>query len=218
MLARSTYDQAYIDGARADVLASLTAWRDAGVADAAATRAFLEGIVLRLEHAFVHRLRAAEGRDGNPLNEVRVLADSLLRHGGVLVVEKTIRLDPATSVLGSTPGERIELDEPGVTRLAEAYLDGIAATYAPTALADPAEATTAPAERAPRKPKARKAAVEVAAEDAGAEVAAEDAGPEDVDADAGAEVAAEDAGPEDVDAEAEGAHADAETTERADRA
>jgi hypothetical protein len=44
--------------------------------------------VLLLDHMFVHRLSGAEGKDGNPLNEVRVLVNSLLYNGGKLQITK----------------------------------------------------------------------------------------------------------------------------------
>jgi hypothetical protein len=70
---------------------------------------------------FVHRLRKAEGKDGNPANEVRVLATSIMENDGRLVAEKTIRLRPETSVLGYAPGDEIALDEAAFTRLADGY-------------------------------------------------------------------------------------------------
>ena len=39
-------------------------------------------MVLQLEYMFVHRLSGLEGKDGNPLTEVRVLCNSLLFNGG----------------------------------------------------------------------------------------------------------------------------------------
>ena len=38
---------------------------------------FFNGLVLQLDYSFVHRTRNLEGKDGNPLNEVRVLCSSL---------------------------------------------------------------------------------------------------------------------------------------------
>ena len=85
--------------------------------------------MLALDEYFVHRLRAVEGKDGNPLNEVRVLATSLMLHDGVVTVEKSIKWKPEASVLGLAPGDRIELDEKRFTKLAAAYFDEIEAKF-----------------------------------------------------------------------------------------
>jgi hypothetical protein len=59
----------------------------------------------------VHRTRAIEGKDGNPLNEVRMLCDSILHNHAVLCADKTIKYKPETSVLGFRIGDEIRLDE-----------------------------------------------------------------------------------------------------------
>ena len=66
---------------------------------------FFNHIVLSLDEYFVHRLRGVEGKDGNPLNEVRMIADSVMLHGGVLTVENAIKWNPETTVLGLAPGD-----------------------------------------------------------------------------------------------------------------
>ncbi len=110
MLGVKNYTQAYIDDCRERVDADVAAYRDL-VALAAkqsgsdrAIRAFearyFNDMVVLLDALFVHRLRTVEGKDGNPLNEVRVLTESLLNHGGVMTLEKTIKMPPEKSVLG----------------------------------------------------------------------------------------------------------------------
>jgi hypothetical protein len=49
---------------------------------------FFNSQVLLLDHMFVHRLAGIEGKDGNPINEVRVLCNSLLLNKGKLQIEK----------------------------------------------------------------------------------------------------------------------------------
>lgn len=61
-------------------------------------------MVLALDQLFVHRARGIEGKDGNPLNEVRVLCTSIMANGGVLVKDSQIKLDPAH--LGPRPARR----------------------------------------------------------------------------------------------------------------
>jgi len=77
--------------------------------------------VLLLEHLFVHRMRGNEGKDGNPLNEVRLLAESILGNDGVLEVTGGIKLRPEASVSGLAAGEPIVLDEARLRALGTAY-------------------------------------------------------------------------------------------------
>ena len=78
-------------------------------------------MVLTLDSYFTHRARALEGKDGNPLNEVRVLCNSLVQNGGLLAPDKTIRLKPATSVLGYDAGDEISVTEDAFVRLSDAF-------------------------------------------------------------------------------------------------
>jgi len=64
-----------------------------------------------LDRFFVHRARGTEGKDGNPLNEVRMLCDSILENRGVLSANKTIKHNPAKSILKLQVGEKIKLTE-----------------------------------------------------------------------------------------------------------
>lgn len=127
MLGVSTYSQEYIDACRAAVAAQLAAY--AGVAQTAGDAAAIERfeplfanhMVLALDGYFCHRLRGKEGKDGNPLNEVRVLATSIMQHGAVLTADTTIKLKPATSVLGLELGAPIRLSADDFSRLAAAF-------------------------------------------------------------------------------------------------
>ncbi len=78
-------------------------------------------MVLALEHCFCHRLRGVEGKDGNALNESRVLAASLMENGGRMGADKTIKLKPAESLLKYEPGATIALSEADFTLLADAF-------------------------------------------------------------------------------------------------
>jgi hypothetical protein len=144
MLSMSAYPQQYIDAVRARISeqASAFAALAAEVQDAGGTRPggvqpaldALEGyyfanLVIALDSHFVHRSRGQERRDGNAMNEVRVLVDSMQRHDGVMTAEKAIRLDPARSVLGIQFGERIHIDAGGFQRLSSAFLEALEATY-----------------------------------------------------------------------------------------
>jgi hypothetical protein len=78
----------------------------------------------------VHRVRNREGKDGNPLNEVRVIADSLVSRGGVMGAEKSIKLDPASLLLGYAPGDQIALGAEDFRTLSSAFLAEIEVRYA----------------------------------------------------------------------------------------
>jgi hypothetical protein len=143
MLGRKSYDQDYIDHCRsliADQLAAydelLSAARNGkggakldGAIESFEPR-FFNNLVLVLDNLFVHRLRTLEGKDGNPLNEVRVICSSLLENGGVLAADKQIKLTPESSVLGYEEGDRIALDEAGFRRLSDAFFGEIQARFA----------------------------------------------------------------------------------------
>ncbi|MET0692813.1 MAG: hypothetical protein ABWX96_21655 [Propionibacteriaceae bacterium] len=140
----STYPQDYIDTCRARVDAQVGAFR--ALADAVAAQpngkatealaalepAFYNNQVLVLDSYFQHRGRALEGKDGNPINEVRVLCQSILANGDVMTVDKTIKLNPATSVLGHQVGDPIALSEDDFVALSRAYFAEIESRFAET--------------------------------------------------------------------------------------
>jgi len=75
MLGMKSYARDYIRACRARVDADLRTYRKhAGTAASREFEArFFNDQVLLLDYMFVHRLTGIEGKDGNPLNEVRVL-------------------------------------------------------------------------------------------------------------------------------------------------
>jgi hypothetical protein len=129
MLGVSTYSQDCIDACRAAVDAQLAAYAELAGATAAGDGAaiaafeprFLNHMILALDCYFCHRLRGKEGKDGNPLNEVRVLGNSIMHDGAVLTADKTIKLRAATSVLGLEYGDPIRLSADDFARLAAAF-------------------------------------------------------------------------------------------------
>jgi hypothetical protein len=128
MLARSTYDRDYVNAIRAQIAGDAAAFASANAGEALEP-VFFNDLVLVLELSFVHRLRGKEGKDGNPLNEVRVLASSLLEHGGVYTPQKSIRHKPESSVLGHAAGDRIALDAADFERLADAFFGELEAKF-----------------------------------------------------------------------------------------
>lgn len=135
MLGMKTYSQGYIDACRARVDAGVRAYRkQAGKSPSGEfEHRFFNDQVLLLDYMFVHRLTGIEGKDGNPLNEVRVLCNSIRLNKGKLQVDKLpgwpnsagsgIKLPPEKSVLKLEPGAAVKLTEADFVRLAKAFFD-----------------------------------------------------------------------------------------------
>jgi hypothetical protein len=136
MLSRNSYDKTYVDDCRAGFDQQLSAY-DALVSGAKAGAveafepAFTKNMVLVLDALFMHRGRGQEGKDGNPLNEVRVLSTSILENGGVLAKDKQIKQDPERSVLGLAPGDEIVITREQLGSLGEAYFAEVEARFPP---------------------------------------------------------------------------------------
>ncbi len=82
---------------------------------------FFNNMVLVLDGYFVHRSRTVERKHGNPLNEVRVLCDSVMSSGGIMAADKTIKMNPTTSVPGYQVGDEIQLREEDFLHLSNAF-------------------------------------------------------------------------------------------------
>jgi len=128
MLAVSNYSQEHVDRTRRRIEADTAALAGAG-GSADAEAAFFNNMVLALDRYFLHRVRKLEGKDGNPLNEVRVLCDSLVEDDGVFTDDGPIKLKPEETVLGLEPGDAIRLTEEDFSRLADGFLAEIEARY-----------------------------------------------------------------------------------------
>ena len=134
MLSISRYDQSYVDTCRARIGAQNSAYDDlAKRADASALAAFeplfFNHMVMALDCYFGHRARAVEGKDGNALNEVRVLCNSFIQNDGVLMADTQITLKPDESQLGYRVGDRIALAAADFARLSGAFFAEIEARY-----------------------------------------------------------------------------------------
>jgi hypothetical protein len=140
MLSRNSYDQQYIDDTRAKIESQVAAFKkvvnaamelpdECEVKLDAAMQAFesvfFNNMVLVLDNYFVHRSRTIEKKDGNPLNEVRVLVNSLTNNDGLVVFDKSIKLDPSKSVLRYQTGDEIKVNEKSFARLAAAFFTEI---------------------------------------------------------------------------------------------
>ncbi len=70
-----------------------------------------------------------ELKDGNPLNKARVLCHSLLHNNSKMSADKTIKLDPAKSVLKVQVGDEIKLKEADFLLISEAFFAEIERKY-----------------------------------------------------------------------------------------
>jgi hypothetical protein len=141
MLGRKTYTPEELDSAKADVKQQLAAYKKlAKAVDGSSdpqVKAALEALeprlfnnmVLVLDRYFVHRIRAVTGKDGNPLNEVELMADSLMNNGGVLRGNNVIKLVPEQSVLKLDIGDRIRLNAAQFDRLAKAFFSEVESKF-----------------------------------------------------------------------------------------
>jgi len=102
-----------------------------GAAREAFDAQFFNNLTLLLDRLYVHRLsgKAYKGKDGNPLNELRLITDSLLSHEGRLRSDKQITLRPESSVLGLAVGDEIRLTEADFERLAAAFFAALRARF-----------------------------------------------------------------------------------------
>lgn len=142
MLSVSKYPQDYVDAMRAQTEHQIAAWADlaaaaksgddAPLAAAVATLevTYFNALVHVLDNYFCHRARGQELKDGNPLNEVRILCASMMSGEGRLVVDKTIKLKSDSSILGYEAGDQIRLTEADFRRLADAFYLEIRAKFA----------------------------------------------------------------------------------------
>jgi hypothetical protein len=127
------YTKNYIAACRSRIDADLRAYRKhAGNAPSKEFEArFFNDQVLLLDYMFVHRLTGIEGKDGNPLNEVRVLCNSILLNQGKVQVDRLpgwpnsagsgIKLPPEKSVLKLKVGDEVRLSEADFVRLSKAF-------------------------------------------------------------------------------------------------
>jgi hypothetical protein len=130
MLGRKSYTREELDHGRSAVERQLAAYDklvgalpppiDAAREDFEGT--FFNDMTLVLDRYFVHRLRTVTGKDGNPLNEVELICESLMNNEGVLRGNNVVKYVPAGSVVKLEIGDRIHLTREQFGGLSTAFL------------------------------------------------------------------------------------------------
>ena len=131
MLGVNKYPKAYIDGCRRKLADQVAAFGKlkSGSELKAFEPLFFNHMLLALDHYFMHRLRGQEGKDGNALNEVRMLASSIMENDAVLAASSTVKYDRSKAVLGLGIGDRIALDAKAFKTIADAFFAELTAKF-----------------------------------------------------------------------------------------
>ena len=125
---------ASVRAARDEITAQIRSYRDlVGAASKASGMSLtrIDAALAAFEPAFFNNLLIAlDARfagNGGAQAEVRLLADSLLRHGGVLTANAAMAYEADASVLRLDFGERIALNADDFEALCAAFLDEVGA-------------------------------------------------------------------------------------------
>ena len=136
MLGRKDYTQAEYDQARTAVAQQIAGFKKiAGLVSKAGSdkkasstfdefeAVYFNNMAIVLDRYFVHRIRAAAGKDGNPINELELIADSLMSNAGTFRGNNVIKYVPESSVLKLEVGDTIKLSLDDFERLADSFFD-----------------------------------------------------------------------------------------------
>ena len=131
MLAVSSYKPDYVQACHASLAAQLDRFGalPAGKAKEAFAPGYFNATLLVLDSYFLHRQRSNEGKDGGPLNELRMLCDGIKDNGGVMGRNATIKYRVENSAAGVAVGEIIALDEKRFEALADAVFGDVLSRY-----------------------------------------------------------------------------------------
>lgn len=140
MLSKKTYPKEYIEGCVIKIEMDISEFdyllktiKEAKINSKEALISFehryFNNMVLVLEALFIHRMRGKEGKDGNPLNEVRMLSNSIMENSGKMDEEKSIKYKPELSVLKYQIGDDIKLTQLDFVKLSNAFFDDLKSKY-----------------------------------------------------------------------------------------
>ena len=152
VLGMKTYDARYVASCRETIDRNVRLYdTHAGLSpDTQFDAAFFNTQLMLLDYMFVHRLSGIEGKDGNPLNEVRILCNSLLLNGGKLQIDRLpgwpnsavsgLKLPVDGSILNLPAGANVQLTRQAFERLSKAFFREIQKRYSSDAESLPASA------------------------------------------------------------------------------
>lgn len=129
MPGRQNYPQEYVDSCQQQIESQLSEMRDMPPVPTSFAHRLAGHLVIVMDACFAQRVRGVDGKDGNPLNEVRVLAQSLMQ-GTTVMEDSTISWEPEKLVLGLAVDDDIELSVKDVDRLQQAFFAEMNDKYA----------------------------------------------------------------------------------------
>ena len=129
MTDRTSYTPDELEACRDAADGLLAAWQANDIEDETLENLVFSQAVVALDAWFAHRSPEVEGEDGNPLNEVRLLADSIIANDGVLRVPDHVRWVPGRTVLRLAAGDEVVVTADTYERLVSAYLAAIAERF-----------------------------------------------------------------------------------------
>ena len=84
---------------------------------------YFNNMVIVLDRYFVHRIRPVAGKDGTPLNEVELIADTLMKNAGMFKANNAIKYVPEASIVKLRAGDSIKLGASDFERVSTASFD-----------------------------------------------------------------------------------------------
>lgn len=122
MLGRKNFTIDEMAAGQQAVAAQLAAFRSAGLQAGDFEATYFNGMTLALDRRYVHRVRVVAGSAGTPLNELELIAASLI-DSGVLKQVSPIKYSADKSLLGIDVGQRIALTADQFETLAAAVFE-----------------------------------------------------------------------------------------------
>ena len=129
MTDRTTYTPDELEACRDAADGLLAAWQANDIEDETLENLVFGQAVVALDAWFAHRSHQIEGSDGNPMNEVRALADSMIANDGVLRVPDHVRWEAGRTVLHLAVGDEVVVTADTYERLVSAYLAAVAERF-----------------------------------------------------------------------------------------